>query len=240
MHNGHNKGCDVVLVSYMGALSIRKAKMCYKYEKYVTCGIQITLLLCIFLLAACGAGDNTQTGANKAMATPTQGTASSTQPVVIPTQGKITSGGTNTAAVTVTPIQSNGAAPIEIATPTQVSGGSSSSEQVVLKDRTLIIESVSKQKGANSDPVAINIAVTIKNTGGKAIQNQASFFHLVGTGGDFFGQTNSSDNFYGSIAAHTTRSGTITFQLPAAAATNLRLMYRPEVASGALLIPLKL
>lgn len=110
---------------------------------------------------------------------------------------------------------------------------------MVLKDRTLVINAISRQKGANPDPVAINITMTIKNTGGKPIKNQATFFQLVGAGGDFFGQTNSSDNFYGPIAPHTTRSGTITFQLPAAASKNLRLMYRSEVASEALLVPIK-
>jgi hypothetical protein len=206
--------------------------MFYKHVKY---GILSAVLLFMCLLAACGtpseASTTTRSGATSATTTTaTGGTASAT-----PTQDKTTTGN-----ITATPIQSNGAAPIEIGSLTPVPGGSSTSQQVILKDRTLIIESVSKQKGANPNPVAINITIIIKNTGGKSIQNRASFFQLVGTEGDFFGQVNSSDNFYGSIAAHTIRSGTITFQLPGAAATNLRLMYRSEVPSGALLIPLKL
>jgi hypothetical protein len=210
-----------------------KIKMSFKCKKYVAWGMQAVLLLCILLLNACGG--TTQSRAGAVTATPTPRSSSSTQTVATPTPGK-----TSVPAATATPVQSNGAAPLEITTPSPIPGGSSTSQQTVLKDRTLIIESVSKQRGANPDPVAITIAITINNTGGKAIQNQASFFHLIGTGGDFFGQTNSSDNFYGSITAHTSRSGTITFQLPAAAATNLRLMYRSEVASEALLIPLKL
>jgi len=206
--------------------------MFYKHVKY---GILSVVLLFMCLLAACGtpteASTTTRSGATSTTTTTTTGgTASAT-----PTQDKTTTGN-----ATATPIQSNGAAPIEIGSPTPVPGGSSTSQQVVLKDRILIIESASKQKGANPDPVAINITITIKNIGGKSIQNQASFFQLVGTGGDFFGQVNSSDNFYGPLAAHTIRSGTITFQLPGAAATNLRLMYRSEVPSGALLIRLKL
>lgn len=204
-----------------------------KYRKYGAWGILSILLLCLCLLSACS---NSSATSNNPPPAATTNTVTTEMPSATPAQNK-TIGNTN---ATATPIQSNGAAPVVLGTPTPLPGGNSTSQQAVLKDRTLVIESVSKQKGANPDPVAINLTLTIKNTGDRAIQNQASFFQLVGTGGDFFGQVNSSDNFYGPIAAHTTRSGTITFQLPTAAATNLRLMYRSEVASGALLIPLKL
>jgi hypothetical protein len=207
--------------------------MFYSHVKYGRWGILSTLLLCLCLLAACSTSGPASNNPSPAATTSTvtKGTPSAT-----PAQNQ-TAGNTR---ATATPIQSNGAAPIELGTPTPLPGGSSTSQQAVLKDRTLVIESVSKQKGTNPDPVAINLTLTIKNTGDRAIQNQASFFQLIGMDGDFFGQINSSDNFYGPIAAHTTRSGTINFQLPAAAATNLRLMYRSEVPSGALLIPLKL
>jgi streptogramin lyase len=41
-------------------------------------------------------------------------------------------------------------------------------------------------------------------------------------------------------AAHTTRSGTIVFQLPTAATSSLRLLYRPEVATETVIILLKI
>jgi hypothetical protein len=210
--------------------------MLYKSRQYVMLAV---LFSCACLLVGCG-GDahDVVNAANVATGTPVQKAPSSPgQIATVRTQGKTATVGST--AVVGTPIQSNGAAPIEISTSTPVPGGGSTSQQMVLKDRTLVINTVSRQKGANPDPVAINIAITIKNTGGRSIQNQAAFFQLVGAGGDFFGQTNSSDNFYGSIAPHTTRSGTITFQLPAAAIKNLRLMYRSEVSSEALLIPMK-
>ena len=54
----------------------------------------------------------------------------------------------------------------------------------------------------------------------------------MGPEGDTFSyQYNSSDNFYGSIVAHTTRAGTIVFQVPTAATSGLRLLYRPEIAT---------
>ncbi|SRR5579884_210461 len=204
-----------------------------KYGKHVVWGMLSTLLLCLCLFSACSTSDTTS---NNAPSAATTNTVTNGMPSATPAQNKTI----GNMSATATPIQSNGAAPVELGTPTPLPGGNSTSQQAVLKDRTLVIESVSKQKGANPDPVAINLTLTIKNTGDRTIQNQASFFQLVGMSGDFFGQINSSDNFYGPIAAHTTRSGTITFQLPAAAATNLRLMYRSEVPSGALLIPLKL
>jgi hypothetical protein len=205
----------------------RESKMLSKYGHYV---ILVVLSLCACLLVGCG--DATGHVVNAASVV----TASSSTQATTPDQAA-TVGGT---AMVATPIQSNGAAPIEVATRTPLPGGGSTSQQMVLKDRILVINTVSRQKGANPDPVAINIAMAIRNTGGRSIQNQAAFFQLVGAGGDFFGQTNSSDNFYGPIAPHTIRSGTITFQLPAAAVKNLRLMYRSEVASEALLIPIKI
>jgi uncharacterized protein DUF4352 len=211
--------------------------MLSKYGQYVML-MALSFCACL-LLVGCGGGiPNVANAAGVATGTPVKKAASSSgQVATMPTPGKTATVGST--PVVGTPVQSNGAAPIEIATPTPVPGGGSTSQQVLLKDRTLVINAVSRQKGANPDPVAINIAITIKNTGGRSIQNQAAFFQLVGAGGDFFGQTNSSDNFYGSIAPHTTRSGTITFQMPAAAIKNLRLMYRSEVSSEALLIPMK-
>ncbi|GHO94838.1 hypothetical protein KSF_048860 [Reticulibacter mediterranei] len=211
--------------------------MLYKSRQQYVMLAALSFCACL-LLVGCGDGiPNVANAASVATGTPVQKAASSPgQVATMPTSGKTATVGITAAAGT--PIQSNGAAPIEIATSTPVPGGSSTSQQIVLKDRALVINTVSRQKGANPDPVAINIAITIKNTGDRSIQNQAAFFQLVSAGGDFFGQTNSSDNFYGSIASHTIRSGTITFQLPALATKNLRLMYRSEVSSEALLVPI--
>jgi hypothetical protein len=61
----------------------------------------------------------------------------------------------------------------------------------------------------------------------------------MGPGGDAFGyQDNSSDNFYGTAGAYASRSGTLEFRIPAAAASGLYLLYRPEIASEAVLTPL--
>jgi hypothetical protein len=211
--------------------------MLYRSKKYVVLAV-LFFCVCLLLIGCGGDIPDVANAASVVTGTPVQkATTSPGHSVTMAGRGKTAT--VESTAVVGTPIQSNGAAPIEISTPTPVPGGDSTSQQIVLKDRTLVINAVSRQKGANPDPVAINIAIAIKNTGGRSIQNQAAFFQLVGAGGDFFGQTNSSDNFYGSIAPHTTRSGTITFQLPAAAVKNLRLMYRSEVSSEALLISIK-
>ena len=116
-------------------------------------------------------------------------------------------------------------------------GGKAGSQQIVLGDRTLIINSASKQKGASTNSTLINLDLAVQNTSDKAIMNQSTFFQLMATEGDTFGyQANGFDNFYGTIAAHTTRSGTIVFQVPAAATSGLRLLYRPEIATETAII----
>ena len=154
-----------------------------------------------------------------------------------------------TAAATITPILvtpkavsgSPGKGPVVISSPTPVPGGKPGSQQIVLGDRTLIINSVTEQKGASANTTLISLDLAVQNTSAKAIMNQPTFFQLVGPEGDTFGyQYNSSDNFYGAIAAHTTHSGTIVFQLPTAAASGLRLLYRPEIATETAIILLKI
>jgi hypothetical protein len=158
-------------------------------------------------------------------------------------------GSTATAAATITPRLvtpksvrgSPGKGPVVISSPTPVPGGKPGSQQIVLPDRTLIINSVTRQKGVSANSTFISLDLTVRNTSAKAIMNQPAFFQLVGPEGDTFGyQYNSSDNFYGTIAAHTTSSGTIVFQMPAAAASGLRLLYRPEIAPETAIILLKI
>jgi hypothetical protein len=74
---------------------------------------------------------------------------------------------------------------------------------------------------------------------GYSVMNDNLFDNI--TGGDAFGyQYNSSDNFYGTIVAHTTRSGTIMFQVPTAATSSMHLLYRPEIATETAIILLKI
>jgi hypothetical protein len=171
------------------------------------------LLVVSLLLVACDS-----TGDQQAAATPV-----STPQVVTST------------AVNSSPGQ--GVVPVANAT---IIPGKPNSEKVVLSDRILLINSVSRQQGANQKATFINMDLAVENTGQRVIENLSTFFRLVRPEGDAFGyQYNSSDSFYGPIAAHTTRSGTIMFQLPPAATSNLRLLYRPEIAAETVIILLK-
>ena len=184
----------------------------FQHKKLVLGGV--ILVLC-FLLVACNSSGSRSSNGNT-------GTDA------------ITAAATITPRL-VTPKAAHGSAgkgPLVISSPTPVPGGKAGSQQIVLGDRTLIINSVSKQKGASTNSTLINLDLAVQNTSNKAIMNQSTFYQLMGPEGDIFGyQYNSSDNFYGTIAARTTRSGMIVFQLPTAAASSLRLLYRPEIAS---------
>jgi Domain of unknown function (DUF4352) len=144
----------------------------------------------------------------------------------------------------VTPKAARGSAgkgPLVISSPTPVPGGKAGSQQIVLGDRTVIINSVSRQKGASTKFALINLDLVVHNTSNTVIMNQSTFFQLMGPEGDTFGyQTNSSDNIYGTIAAHMTRSGTIVFQVPTAALSSLRLLFRPEIATEMAIVLLKM
>ena len=120
-------------------------------------------------------------------------------------------------------------------------GGPTGSQEIVLSDRTLIIYSASEQKSAQANSVLINLDLAVRNTSGKAIKNLPAFFQLVGLEGDTFSyQYNSTDSFYGPIAAHVTDRGLIVFQVPAAAATKMSLLYRPEITKETAIIQLKI
>ncbi len=202
--------------------------MFLQHKKIVLGGVILVLFL---LLVACGsAGSDSSNGNTRS----TQGQGS-------------TPSATAAAAITpqlVTPKASTGSpgkGPLVISSPTGVPGGKAGSQQIVLGDRTLIINSASKQKGASTNSTLINLDLAVQNTSDKAIMNQSTFFQLMATEGDTFGyQANGFDNFYGTIAAHTTRSGTIVFQVPAAATSGLRLLYRPEIATETAIILLKI
>jgi hypothetical protein len=132
---------------------------------------------------------------------------------------------------------SAGKGPQVISNPPRLPGGQASSQKVALNDRTVTITSVTSRSGASQGSILIDLDLVVRNTSGKAIQNKAAFFELIGAEGDTFGQqaNNSSDDFYGTIGAHASRSGSIEFQIPAAAASNLYLLYRPEIATETVL-----
>ena len=135
---------------------------------------------------------------------------------------------------------SPGKGPVIVSNPAPLPGGKTGSQKVVLRDRILVINNVTKHRGADQRSILIDLDLVIRNTTGAAIRNESAFFQLVGPGGDAFGyQDNSPDGFYRSIGAHASRNGTIEFQIPAAAGSSLYLLYRPEIATETVLTPLK-
>lgn len=172
------------------------------------------LLISLFLLAGCDLFGSTGTTAST---TPTaQGRTISPTVISNPTVG------TN----------KHGTGPIIIQSPTAIPGGSSSSQQVGLADRTLVINSVSRQVDATTGMTTVTIKATIKNTSGKNIKNLAAYYQIVGAEGDMFGlPPDTSDSFFGTIASGGMRSGTLVFQqIPSAAIKKLQLLYRSETA----------
>jgi hypothetical protein len=125
-----------------------------------------------------------------------------------------------------------GTGPIIIQAATPVPGGGASSQQVGLADRTLVIESVSRQSNSTTDMTKITVKLIVKNTSSKNIKNLVTFYQLIGTEGDMFGlPPNTGGNFFGTIASGATRSGTLVFQqIPGAASKKLQLLYRSESA----------
>ena len=185
------------------------------------------ILIVFLLLAACSSAGNKDGSATTGMSS---ASASTTARVSITPQ-QVTPKATGTA----------GKGPFVISSPTTAPSGKPGSQQIVLNDRTLIINRVTEQKGASANSILVSLDLAVQNTGSKAIMNLATFFQLMGPEGDAFGyQYNSSDSFYGAIAAHTSRSGTIVFQVPEAAAKlSLHLLYRPEIAAETAIILLK-
>jgi phage tail sheath protein FI len=183
------------------------------------------MLLLLFLFAACG-GANNSSSANSGQ----NGSIASSSQTTIPVK---------TTPVLVKPKSvrgSSGDGPMVVTS----QGGGTNGGQVVLKDRTLMISSVTKQNSTNARSILITLVLTVKNTSNKPIMNQSTFFQLMGTEGDTFTyQLNSTDSFYGTVPALGSHNGTIVFQIPKAAASNLRLLYRPEITTETALISLK-
>lgn len=117
--------------------------------------------------------------------------------------------------------------------------GTPQKQVVTLADRTLTIGKASQQPGSDASTTGISLTITVSNTSPSPILNKATFYQLVGAGGDSFGtQSSVSANFYGSISPRNSRQGTIVFQVPTGAVKGLQLLFRPEVATETTLIPL--
>ena len=59
------------------------------------------------------------------------------------------------------------------------------------------------------------------------------------TEGDAFGlQSGTNSSFFGTIAPQQSREGTLVFQVPNAALGGIRLLFRSEIATETVLIPL--
>lgn len=194
----------------------------------------MSFILLIFALAACSSPAST-TG-NTSTPTPTQEQANTPPPVssistAVPTH-------LPTTPVVATPVTTPANGPIVIETPTPAPGGNAHSQVVNLSDRTLTIENVSEQpNGANSTNVSL--VLTIRNTGTKAIPNEATYYQLVGKEGDIFGlQSSVTPGFYGTVAAHSSHNGTIVFEVPSAASQGLRLLFRSEIATETVFVQL--
>jgi hypothetical protein len=168
------------------------------------------VILVVIGLAACGSEPS-----------PGSSPAAAARPTVTPRQVTPKSAG-----------GSPGQGPVVISNPVPLPGGATSSQKVVLGDRTLVITSIIRHKAPSQSLILIDLNIVVQNTSGKAIKNKETFFQLIGPEGDSFDyQTNSSDNFYGTIGAHASSSGMIEFEVPAAAASGLYLLYRPGIAS---------
>ncbi|HEV2580271.1 MAG TPA: hypothetical protein VGT44_05410 [Ktedonobacteraceae bacterium] len=155
-------------------------------------------------------------------------------------------GGADTSATSTPTVQSGtvaastpGVGPIVAVTPTADAGTTPAQQTITLADRTLMLGQVSRSPGASASSTAVSITITVTDTTAMAIQNQSSFYQLVGAEGDAFGvQSSVTPGFYGTIAAKQWHKGTITFQVPTGASQGLQLLYRPEKATETTLIPL--
>jgi Domain of unknown function (DUF4352) len=166
------------------------------------------LLILLLLVAACGEANNT--------------------PAPSPTVQSGTVG-----------VSTQGTGPIVLLTPTSAPGGSVSQQAITLADRTLTLVQVSRAPGADASSTAVSLTITITNTASASIQNNSTFYQLIDAEGDVFGtQSSVTPGFYGAIASHQSRRGTITFQVPTGAAQSLQLLYRPETATETVLVPL--
>jgi hypothetical protein len=128
---------------------------------------------------------------------------------------------------------------IDHATP--VPGGTPGSQVVVLGDRALTITAVTRQSSSNQNVTGIHVDLAVENSSASVIQNQPTFFQLTGAEGDTFAaRTNGADPFFTAIEPRTTHRGSVDFEVPGATTSGLHLLYRPELAAEAVIVPLSI
>jgi hypothetical protein len=196
----------------------------------IICGIVFLL----FAMVSCG--NPTNNAGSSSTPTPIQQEVS-TNPTIAPSP---TATHAHSAPAVATPASSPGSGPLVILTPTPLPGGSSNGQLVTLPDRTLAIQSASKQQGMDANSTGVSLVMSINNTGTKPILNQANYYLLLGSEGDIFGyQSSATAGYFGTITPHNSRSGTIVFQVPTAALKGLRLMFRPEIVQETVFVALR-
>jgi hypothetical protein len=122
---------------------------------------------------------------------------------------------------------------------TTSAGGKDRPQQVVLTDRVLIVDGATVRTGVGGKSTLVGVDLTIQSRGPIAIANEANFFEIMGPEGDIFAkQSNSSGAFYGTIDPHKSRSGRISFEIPLAATSSMRLLYRPDRPARTVIVPL--
>ncbi len=186
-------------------------------------------VLLVALLAACSSGNPGGQTSNTSTTTPQKATTPNATTVVTSSTPSSNNNKPN-----------NG--PLVITSPTPVPGGSATSQQIVLPDRTIVITSITKQNGTTKNATIVVMALTVKNTGSKDITNQSSYYQLISSEGDAFGLTQSESsaaaNFFGTITSGSTRTGTLSFEVPSVTISNLRLLYRSNIATETVFVVL--
>ncbi|GCE17907.1 hypothetical protein KDK_17070 [Dictyobacter kobayashii] len=108
-----------------------------------------------------------------------------------------------------------------------------------LRDRILTITHIQQKDDSDATTREISVAMLLQNATRQPIANHASYFRLVTSEGDTFGQQiETSANFDHPIAGGETYSGSITFSVSIGVNARLRLLYHPEQSTQTALIPL--
>jgi hypothetical protein len=109
--------------------------------------------------------------------------------------------------------------------------------QVVLGDRVLTVSNVNEQLSGNATAIRVNVVV--RNTGKRPLPDQTTRFQVMTPEGDAFqARATNAKVRRGAIASGASRAATLVFDLPAAAAANVRLVYRPAADTPTVLMPL--
>lgn len=117
----------------------------------------------------------------------------------------------------------------------------SGQQNVALGNLMLSIDRAVRVPGASTGSVSVHVDVAIRNSGVTSVASDSTAFQVMVPDGDIFpAKADASASVSGSIGSHSVRTGTVAFDLPAAAASNLRLMYRPSAVSQTAIIPLNL